>query len=43
MAGIRNKSDALMWVDCGVNIIGLLVGQEHNSDDEIDEILKRIL
>lgn len=35
MAGIRNVEDALMCVKCGVNIIGLLVGQAHNSDDFI--------
>ena len=35
MAGIRNKEDALMCVDCGVDIIGLLVGQAHTSDDFI--------
>ncbi len=35
MAGIRNKEDALMCVECGVNIIGLLVGQAHTSDDFI--------
>ena len=29
MAGIRNIKDALMCVECGVNIIGLLVGQAH--------------
>ncbi len=33
MAGIRNKEDALMCVDAGVDIIGLLVGQMHTSDD----------
>ena len=27
MAGIRSVKDALMCVECGVNIIGLLVGQ----------------
>jgi len=37
MAGIRNKEDALMCVDCGVNIIGLLVGQAHTSDDFISK------
>lgn len=35
MAGIRNVEDALMCVECGVNIIGLLVGQMHTSDDFI--------
>ena len=29
MAGIRNASDALMCVEYGVDIIGLLVGQAH--------------
>ena len=33
MAGIRNKEDALMCVEMGVDIIGLLVGQMHTSDD----------
>ncbi len=43
MAGIRNKEDALMCVECGVNIIGLLVGQAHTSDDFISkEIAKEI-
>jgi len=37
MAGIRNVSDAIMCVECGVNIIGLLVGQMHNSDDFISK------
>ena len=41
MAGIRNISDALMCVECGVNIIGLLVGQAHNSDDFISKELAR--
>ncbi len=35
MAGIRNVQDALMCVHEGVNIIGLLVGQKHYSDDFI--------
>ncbi len=35
MAGIRNKEDALMCGECGVDIIGLLVGQAHTSDDFI--------
>ena len=43
MAGIRNKEDALMCVKCGVNIIGLLVGQAHTSDDFISkEMAKEI-
>lgn len=37
MAGIRNKEDALMCVKQGVNIIGLLVGQAHSSDDFISK------
>ena len=41
MAGIRNKKDALMCVECGVNIIGLLVGQAHTSDDFITKELAR--
>ncbi len=43
MAGIRNVKDALMCVKCGVNIIGLLVGQAHTSDDFITkEVAKEI-
>lgn len=43
MAGIRNEKDALMCVECGVNIIGLLVGQRHTSDDFISkELAKKI-
>ena len=41
MAGIRNAKDALMCVDCGVNIIGLLVGQAHTSDDFISKELAK--
>ena len=41
MAGIRNKQDALMCVDCGVDIIGLLVGQAHTSDDFITKEMAR--
>ena len=41
MAGIRNEKDALMCVDCGVNIIGLLVGQAHTSDDFISKELAK--
>lgn len=41
MAGIRNVADALMCVECGVNIIGLLVGQAHTSDDFISKELAR--
>ena len=37
MAGIRNASDALMCVNHGVDIIGLLVGQAHTSDDFISK------
>lgn len=37
MAGIRNKKDALMCVKHGVDIIGLLVGQAHTSDDFISK------
>ncbi len=33
MAGIRNLKDALMCCEMGVDIIGLLVGQKHMSDD----------
>lgn len=41
MAGIRNVKDALMCVDCGINIIGLLVGQAHTSDDFISKELAK--
>ena len=41
MAGIRSVKDALMCVECGVNIIGLLVGQAHTSDDFITKDLAR--
>ncbi len=37
MAGIRNIADALNSVECGVDIIGLLVGQKHTSDDFISK------
>ena len=43
MAGIRNVNDALICVDCGVNIIGLLVGQAHTSDDFISKELARAI
>lgn len=35
MAGIRTIDDALMCANLGVDIIGLLVGQAHTSDDFI--------
>ena len=35
MAGIRNINDAIICTNNGVDIIGLLVGQVHNSDDFI--------
>ena len=41
MAGIRNVSDAIMCVEMGVNIIGLLVGQAHTSDDFITKELAK--
>jgi len=41
MAGIRNVKDALMCVEAGVNIVGLLVGQAHTSDDFITKELAR--
>lgn len=37
MAGIRNKEDAIMCAGKGVDIIGLLVGQAHTSDDFISK------
>lgn len=43
MAGIRNVNDALMCAQCGVNIIGLLVGQAHTSDDFISKELARAI
>ncbi len=41
MAGIRNVKDAIMCVNKGVNIIGLLVGQAHTSDDFISKELAK--
>jgi phosphoribosylanthranilate isomerase len=41
MAGIRNIEDAIMCAECGVSIIGLLVGQAHTSDDFISKELAR--
>lgn len=41
MAGIRNVEDALMCVQQGVDIIGLLVGQRHASSDFISKGLAR--
>ena len=41
IAGIRNVKDAFMCVECGVNIIGLLVGQAHTSDDFITKELAK--
>lgn len=35
MAGIRNLQEALNCISLGVDIIGLLVGQNHNSNDFI--------
>ena len=40
-AGIRNIEDAIMCAECGVSIIGLLVGQAHTSDDFISKELAR--
>ena len=37
MAGIRNVGDALICVSCGVDVIGLLVGKKHASDDFISK------
>ena len=41
MAGIRNKEDALMCASWGVDVIGLLVGQKHTSDDFITKEMAR--
>ena len=41
MAGIRNIEDAIMCAECGVSIIGLLVGQAYTSDDFISKELAR--
>ena len=35
IAGIRTIEDACAAAECGFDIIGLLVGQKHNSDDFI--------
>ena len=43
MAGIRNKEDALMCVDMGVDIIGLLVGQMHTSDDFLTKEAAKVI
>ena len=43
MAGIRNKEDALMCVEEGVDIIGLLVGQMHTSDDFLTKEAAKII
>ena len=37
VAGLRTVKDALLCVECGVDIIGLLVGQMHTSDDFISK------
>lgn len=43
MAGITNAADALMCANLGVNIIGLLVGQKHESNEFISkELAKQI-
>ena len=41
MAGVRNVGDALMCAECGVDIVGLLVGQKHTSDDFITKEMAR--
>lgn len=41
IAGIRTVEDAVMCAECGADIIGLLVGQKHESDDFIDKKLAR--
>ncbi len=41
IAGIRTIQDALLSVECGMDIIGLLVGQKHSSDDFISKELAR--
>ena len=43
MAGIRNKEDALMCVEMGVDIIGLLVGQMHTSDDFLTKEAAKVI
>lgn len=43
IAGITNVNDAIMCAEKGVNIIGLLVGQKHNSTEFISkELAKKI-
>lgn len=41
MAGIKNVEDARLCVECGVDIIGLLVGQVHAADCFITKELAR--
>lgn len=41
MAGIRTVEDAKMCIENGIDIIGLLVGQTHNSDDFISKELAK--
>ena len=45
MAGIRNINDAIICTKNGVDIIGLLVGQVHNSDDfiSVENYIKKTL
>ena len=43
MAGIRSIDDALMCAEYGVDIIGLLVGQVHYSDDFISKDLAKMI
>ena len=43
IAGITNKDDAIMCANAGFNIIGLLVGQKHESNEFISkELAKQI-
>lgn len=41
MAGIRRVEDAVMCAECGVDIIGLLVGQKHESFEFISKELAK--
>lgn len=37
MAGIKSVEDALICANCGVDMVGLLVGQKHESDQFISK------
>ena len=43
VAGITSVKEALLCVECGVNIIGLLVGQKHKSNQFISKELAKTI